>query len=423
MAEAADTHAFDHPPAEVQRYFDAKAIKPSFDWRDFSFDEHATAFTVAKSAGYDILGDVKQALSKAIRERQDYAEFARGLEPTLKAKGWWGKARQVDPLTGEERIVQLGSPRRLQTIYWANVNSAYAAGEWERIERTKRVLPYLQYLHTTAEHPRPQHLAWVGTILPVGDAWWATHYPPNGWGCQCRVRQLSDAEAERFGYVADDPDEPANFGTKAFVNKRTGEVVDVPVGIDPGWGQNPGLMRTENAAKFISGRIDAMSEEARAAAIADLADSWLMKRIASGTIPFDRTSRDPAVISRGRIAVPFAALPADLASAVGGEARAVMLSVADATKQNAVRTDKMGATSIRPADYAVVQTLIDRGLALVEAERTLVLIGEVEGLFWQAAIRRAESAPGELYLKSLHRSEAHKIAALRRRGRVAREAK
>ncbi|MGD0641465.1 MAG: hypothetical protein ABSC22_12015, partial [Roseiarcus sp.] len=119
MADAAETHAFDHPPAEVQRYFDAKAIKPSFDWRDFSFDEHATAFTVAKSAGYDILGDVKDALSKAIRERQDFGEFAKGLEPTLKAKGWWGKALQVDPASGEERVVQLGSPRRLQTIYWA----------------------------------------------------------------------------------------------------------------------------------------------------------------------------------------------------------------------------------------------------------------------------------------------------------------
>lgn len=33
--------------------------------------------------------------------------------------------------------------------------------------------------------------------------------------------------------------------TRAFTNKRTGEIVHVPVGIDPGWGGNPGLVRVK----------------------------------------------------------------------------------------------------------------------------------------------------------------------------------
>jgi len=391
MAEAQTTGAFDHPPAEVQRYFDAKTIKPSFDWRDLSFDEHAHAFTVAKSAGYDILGDVKGALSKAIAERQDYAEFARGLEPVLKAKGWWGKARELDPLTGEERIVQLGSPARLKTIYWANVNSAYAAGEWERVQRTKRVLPFLQYLHTTAEHPRPQHLAWVGTTLPVDDAWWATHYPPNGWGCQCRVRQLSDAEAERFGYNADDPDEPADFGTRTYVNKRTGEEVEVPVGIDPGWANNPGMTRSKTAADFIAGRVDAMSPAAREAAVADLADSWLLKRIASGTIRFDPAARDPAMVNRGAIAVPIAALTTEIHDRLSAPSFTVRLSVADAAR--------IGAA---PEAYALVQALIDAGEAS-DVAGLIVVTGELAGETWSAALRRDETAGGALYLESLDR--------------------
>ena len=392
MAEAqTSTSVFDHPPAEVQRYFDAKGLTPSFDWRDLSFDEHAHAFTVAKSAGYDILGDVKGALSKAIAERQDYAEFAKGLEPALKAKGWWGKARELDPLTGEETIVQLGSPARLKTIYWANVNTAYASGEWERIQRTKRVLPFLQYLHTTAEHPRPQHLAWVGTTLPVDDAWWATHYPPNGWGCQCGVRQLSDGEAERYGYNADDPDQPADFGTQRYVNRRTGDVEEVPVGIDPGWAQNPGMQRAQTAADFIAGRVDAMSPEAREAAVADLADSWLLKRIASATIPFDPASSDPAMVNRGQIAVPFAALTAQIHDAVKAPAFAVRLSVADA--------ERIGAA---PESYALVQALIDNGEA-ADVAGVIVVTGEVAGETWSAALRRDEAAGGALYLESLDR--------------------
>ncbi|MGD0564535.1 MAG: phage minor head protein [Roseiarcus sp.] len=383
--------AFDHPPAEVQRYFDAKGIKPSFDWRDLSFDEHAHAFTVAKSAGYDILGDVKGALSRAIHDRQDFAEFAKGLEPILKAKGWWGKSREVDPLTGEERIVQLGSPARLKTIYWANVNTAYAAGEWERIERTKRVLPYLQYLHTLSAHPREQHLAWVGTTLPVDHPWWRTHYPPNGWQCKCRVRQLSDDEAQREGYVADDPDEPDDFGTRTYVNKRTGEEVEVPVGIDPGWGQNPGLQRSETAADMIAGRVDAMSEEARQAAIADLADSWLLKRIASGTVRFDPAATNPAMVSRGKIAVPFAALTPGMRDKVNASAFAVRLSVADAAR--------IGA----PAEsYALVQALIDEG-DVTAADGRIEIVGELSGETWRARLRRDEAAGGALYLESLDR--------------------
>lgn len=393
MPEVGETSAFDHPPAEVQRYFDAKGLKPSFDWRDLSFDEHAHAFTVAKSAGYDILADVKGALSRAIHDRQDFAEFAKGLKPTLKAKGWWGKQREVDPLTGEERLVQLGSPARLKTIYWANVNSAYAAGEWERIQRTKRVLPFLQYLHTTAEHPRPQHLAWVGTVLPVDDAWWATHYPPNGWGCQCRVRQLSDGEAERAGYVADDPDEPADFGTRSYVNKRTGEDVEVPVGIDPGWGQNPGMQRSQTAADFLAGRVDAMSPPAREAAIADLADLWLLKRIAAGTVAFDPASTDPAMVSRGKIAVPFAALTPAVRDRVGANAFAVRLSVADARR--------IGAPG---ESYRLVQALIDEGEAS-DADGKIEIVGELAGETWRARLRRDEAAGGALYLESLERVE------------------
>ena len=35
-------------------------------------DEHADAFTVAKSAGFDVLRDIREALSKAIEERSGF---------------------------------------------------------------------------------------------------------------------------------------------------------------------------------------------------------------------------------------------------------------------------------------------------------------------------------------------------------------
>lgn len=417
MPEAVSSEIFAKPPAEVLRFFDAKGVKESFHWLDFGFEEHAHAFTVAKSTGYDILGDIKSALSKAIHERQDFAEFRRELEPILRAKGWWGKSVEFDPETREMKEVQLGSARRLETIYWANVNSAYAAGEWERIERTKDDLPFLQYLISTAVHKRLEHLAWVGTILPVDDEWWDTHYPPSAWRCQCRVRQLSEGQARRAGYNFDNPDRPESFGERDFVNKRTGVVTRVPVGVDPGWATNPGKTRMQTASDFLVGKIDAMNEDMRRIAVEDLAGSWLFKRIQSGEIPFERESRDPANLERGKIMAPIAVLSPAIAEAIGAKSFTVRLSVADATKQ----IQKERNSYLAAASYRIVQALIDKGEIVQEKPNEFVAQGKVDGKYWYAAFRRAAAAPEEIYLKSFRRMREDEMGAVRKRGEIIRE--
>jgi hypothetical protein len=387
MAEAKASDLFKKPPEEVLRYFDAKGVKPSFDWRDVGFEEHAQAFTVAKSTGYDILGDVKAAVSKAIHERQDFDVFRKELEPILRAKGWWGKKEEIDPLTGEKKMVQLGSVRRLKTIYWANVNSAYAAGEWERIQSAKRVLPFLEYLISTAVHKRMEHLAWVGTILPVDHEWWDTHYPPSAWLCQCRVRQISDAEAARRGYDADNPEEPESFGVQDYVNKRTGEVSRVPVGIDPGWANNPGKTRMTTAADFLVGKLDAMDDDMRRIAVTDLSHSWLMRMIQSGEIKYDLNSADAANLARGQIAVPFAALAAGTVKDLGLSSGVVSLSVRGA--------GEIGATT---KAYGEVQRMIETGAFSRDGDRITLT-----GPGWRATIRVEEG--GGLYLEALDRGK------------------
>lgn len=378
--------AFKTPPAEVLRYFKEKGLKPSFHWQDVMRDEHAHAFTVAKSAGYDVLADINAAVAKAIEQRQDFADFAKELEPILKAKGWWGKARQLDPLTGKEIEVQLGSARRLKTIYWANVNTAYAAGEWERTWRTRRVLPYLEYLISTALHKRPEHLAWVGTVLPVEDEWWEKHYPPNDWLCQCRTRQLSEAEAKaraRFG------ERPVDFGSSTFVNKRTGEVTRVPNGIGPGWDNNPGRARMRTAADFLAGKLDAADENARRIAAADLAGSGLFRHIAAGGVTYDPASDDPANLARGQIALPFAVLPDATAKTIGAKARMVRLKVADAA-----------AIDASPEDYALVQRILDAGRATQDG----LIEATVAGAKWRLRLR-VENDGAAVYLEGLSKPE------------------
>ncbi|XLM22155.1 phage head morphogenesis protein, partial [Chromobacterium piscinae] len=103
----------------------------TWDWEELWQDAQAQAFTVAKVTRLDILQDIRDAVEKALVEGKTLAWFKKELTPILKAKGWWGKQDVLDKETGEVREVQLGSPWRLQTIYRANLQTAYMAGRWQ----------------------------------------------------------------------------------------------------------------------------------------------------------------------------------------------------------------------------------------------------------------------------------------------------
>ena len=252
------------PPKDALRFFRAKKLKPGFDFRDVYREEHAIQFTVAKAMEADILTDIRGALDQVLAEGRTFRQFQKQLTPRLQAAGWWGRKRVVDPLTGKEVTAQLGSPRRLRTIYRANVRTARAAGQWERIQRTKRALPYLLYeLGPSREH-RPEHVSWAGTILPADDSWWRTHYPPNGWGCKCRVRQITRREADRRGGPTPRPP----IRRRDWLNRRTGEIERVPEGIDPGWDTNPGRIRR---LKIAEKRLETAAAEKAAALSAPVA--------------------------------------------------------------------------------------------------------------------------------------------------------
>ncbi len=212
--------------------------------------------------------------------------------------------------TSEQALVtvvkaQLGSPRRLRTIYDANLRSARAAGQWERIERTKAAFPYLEYRLGASEQHRPHHADKEGLILPVDSPFWDEWMPPNGWGCKCRVRPVTRREAERRGIDAT-PDVP----DQKVVNKRTGEVAIVPLGIDPGWQRNPGKLRRQAVEALLRDRLEAAPEAVVKAALSDIARSWQVTRILDGLVA----------------SAPVALMPMSAQEAAGAATRIVSLT-------------------------------------------------------------------------------------------------
>ena len=244
------------PGTEAIAHFRAKGFHIGFDWRDTSAGQHVASFTVAKVARLDILQDIRTAMDRVKAEGRTFDDFRNELEPILRRKGWWGRQRMADPLTGQTRIVQLGSLHRLRIIFDTNLRMATAHGQWQRIERLAEVMPYLRYSAVQDARTRPEHLAWHGTVLPWDHPFWRTHYPPNGWRCRCAVQQLGEDDLERFKLKVSKNPPDGWDAARPWRDRRNEETHQIPPGIDPGFAHNVGLVTpTAHAASQLAGKI------------------------------------------------------------------------------------------------------------------------------------------------------------------------
>lgn len=178
-------------PQEIVDYFKSKGYAISWNWRDVWKEAHHKAFTVAKATNADVLQSIRNEVENAMENGTTLREFQKNLEPTLKKLGWWGKKEIVDTTTGEVQSVQLGSPWRLRTIYQTNMQVNYNAGRYKAQEEFKDDRPYWMYVAVMDARTRPSHAARDGEVYAADDPVWNWMYPPNDWGCRCRVRTLS----------------------------------------------------------------------------------------------------------------------------------------------------------------------------------------------------------------------------------------
>lgn len=375
-------------PPEVPRYFADKGLRPAFSWLDVWGQEHAYAFTVAKAVETELLSTFKQSIQRAIEGGQGFETWRAGLRPELERLGWWGK-RLVADSTGQDpdRAVDFSSTGRLQRIFSTNMRSARAAGQWERIQRTKGALPYLLYVRTTSYRPRPQHLAWAGTILPADDPWWSTHFPPNGWNCKCAVRQVSSLEREQKIAEGGYSDEAPPLVERTHVNRRTGEVTRVPEGIDPGFGHNAGLARAQTLTTRLQAELETAGPAIARTKVAELM-ATPAPRIIMG-VP-------------QKVTLPVAVAEAAAASL---HARSPLLVVANDTMR--AKAGKHAAVSAET--FGLAQRIMDGGLLVDEGRdqgRSRTIFAEVDGAWWELVVTR--STAGYMRIKTLHRSDRRK---------------
>lgn len=235
--EVPTADAFDLSPGKAIQYFGNKGLGVTFNWADQVGDAHDRAFTVAKMLDVDMLGQVKASLDSAIANGLPFRQWADSIMPLLQAGGWWGEKVMRDPLTGEMITAELGSARRLDTIFRTNLLTAYSAAHWQVIEEQAQIAPYLMYDAIEDERTRQSHRALDGTVLPVTHPWWQSHMPPLGFNCRCGVIQLDPDQLEALGIEPNQ--EPPPEGRYQWRNPRTGDISTHPEGVDPGFGRIP----------------------------------------------------------------------------------------------------------------------------------------------------------------------------------------
>ncbi len=322
------------PFAEQIAFFRGKLgnLVPTAKWDDLMHAEHDVGFMVAGAAKADLLADLAEAVDKAIADGETIQQFRRRFLDIIQRHGWAG-------FTGDDRKSPddkggRGLAWRTRVIYETNLLTSYAAGRRAQLEDGGYT--HWMYKHSDfVQRPRPHHVALNGIVRPKDDPFWQTHYPPNGWGCRCRVLGVrGPAQARRLGGDWDKP-LPSWAGQ---IDPKTG----APVGVDKGFGYMPGGSVVERV-RALTPKLDRLP----AAPSVALIQEWL------------KTEAFAAWYAAPSGSWPLARLPDADAQALGARdgVRVAQMSEQTAAKQRAVHPE------ITPQEYAQAQRVIDGATA------------------------------------------------------------
>ncbi|MDR1349840.1 MAG: hypothetical protein LBJ59_03480 [Zoogloeaceae bacterium] len=251
--------AFNLPFAEQIAFFRHKLNLPTERWDDIKHEGHDRAFVVAGATKADLLKDLRQAVDDAIDKKTGLEQFRKDFREIVHKHGWTG-------WTGEG--TKAGEAWRTRVIWETNLASSRAAGRYAQLSDPELLSrrPYWKYIHADGVmNPRPQHLAWDGLTLPHDHPFWQTNFPPNGWGCHCRVI------AVRAPTAGDKTEPPAGWNA---INPKTG----APIGIDKGWAYAPGASVADELRQIVETKAAKLPADLGGAYAQDLDDVGIPRR-------------------------------------------------------------------------------------------------------------------------------------------------
>lgn len=175
------------------------------------------AFYVTGLAKQDLVQLVSDSIQSALENGETLADFKKRIAAVIETQGW--------------------HDYRVENIFRTNMQTAYSAGRYKKMQAVKASRPYWQYIAVMDKRVRPSHAILHEKVYPAGHEFWTSNYPPNGFRCRCGVRTLSKRQVEKQGLTVETEMPKADMWT----DPKTGMeyFVNFP-GADKGFRNNPG---------------------------------------------------------------------------------------------------------------------------------------------------------------------------------------
>ena len=330
---------FGTPFAEQIAFLRAKLNLPTERWDDITRAAHDRAFIVAGAAKADLLTDLRGAVDQAV-QGGSLGQFRKDFDRIVATRGWTG-------WTGEGSAA--GVAWRTKVIYQTNLLTSHAAGRYRQLTDpdTLDSHPYWQYVHSDSVlHPRPLHQSWDGLTLRHDHPFWAEHFPPNGWGCRCRIR----ARARPPAGAATEP--PAGWDAP---DPKTG----APVGIDKGFDYAPGASADVPLRQMVQDKLITYPPAISKALAADI-NRYIEAR--QGAAEFVRQALADGAVEHP-LWLGFVADPATLNAAAGVDTTGYLITVpGDRPRhvRNSHEHDGDGQRMAEPQDYEHLASVLNQ---------------------------------------------------------------
>lgn len=175
------------------------------------------AFYVTGLAKQDMVQLVSDGIEEALKNGETLADFKKRIAAAIETQGW--------------------HDYRVENIFRTNMQTAYSAGRYKKMQAVKASRPYWQYIAVMDKRVRPSHAILHEKVYPADHEFWSSNYPPNGFRCRCGVRTLSARQVEKQGLEVQKNMPGPDMWTDPKTNMEY--FVHFP-GADKGFKNNPG---------------------------------------------------------------------------------------------------------------------------------------------------------------------------------------
>lgn len=204
-------------PEAAIAFWASRSAMTAAEMKGLAEDARKRAFYVTGLAERDAVQTVKDAIGEALKNGETLADFKERIKDVIQSQGW--------------------HDHRVETIFRNNLQTAYSAGRYQKMQAVKTFRPFWQYYTAGDERVRPPHAVLSELVFPADHPFWDSNYPPNGHKCRCGVRTLSRRQVDKEGLTVQN-EMPRDM---LYTDPKTGMEYHVArPGADDGWRNNPG---------------------------------------------------------------------------------------------------------------------------------------------------------------------------------------